>query len=619
MTCRDLRSTLFFVVFFVCGSFAVSADTREEPLTEVADLRYGVALYHYYQNQHFQALSDLLVAEERGGIQGHGDNPEIMLGGFYLAYGLDRTASDIFERLLDNNRPQKTRDAAWLYLAKIRYLRNDWQAVQEALGRISEKPSPKILDHMKVLSANVAIKQDRTEDAKELVDDFDPNNEWAPYLYFNMASLLAREGNHTLAVHYYARIARMKQRTEAHLSLYDKAMTAAGFAHLFDEDPVQAIAYFKQVRLDSPMSGRALLGYGWAQTESGRYREALSPWQALAKRSLIDDNTQEAMVAIPYAYEKLGLASAALNMYREAEAGFESELVTVDSFINSMNGKAMLDALKIDPSENVNWLNYARENQLSPQLSYLTTLFAKDSFQGVTQELRDLLVLQNKLTDWRSRMDFYYAMLDERDANRKREMDLIAKQEAFQLLDDMNQKRKEILAELNQLEADDNFLSMLRGKDRERLKRIVRAENNIKALEAAGRDVTEERRKVIKLRGLLLWDAGELFAERMWRARKTLEELEDHLKKTLDTQLHVQSIVDEGFDLEPYRVRIQASNQRIDAQLADIDQAINAAQEMLRSEVTNVLQEQRGRISYYLAQSRLGIARLLDDANEEAF
>ena len=258
---------------------------KEKPLTEVADLRYGVALYHYYQGQHFQALSDLLVAEQRGGIKGHGDNPEIMMGGFYMAYGLERTASDIFERLLDANRPQKTRDAAWLYLAQMRYLRNDWEGAHAALKHISADPSSTAASDVLALNFNLALKENRIEDARALLNRVNLRDDGTPYLFFNMAAAYAGAQDYEQAVVFYNRIADMPQRSLAHLSLYDKAMTSAGYARLFNKQTDLAVEQFKKVRLGGPFSSQALLGYGWVFAEKEDYRGALAPWQALATRT----------------------------------------------------------------------------------------------------------------------------------------------------------------------------------------------------------------------------------------------------------------------------------------------------------------------------------------------
>ncbi len=608
---------LVWVVFLGCLS--VGAQAKKPPLSAVADLRYGVALYHFYQNQHFQALSDLLVAEKKGGIQGHGDNPEIMLGGFYLAYGLDRTASDIFERLLDTNRPQKTRDAAWFYLAKIRYLRDDIAGVKEALARISDKPQAPIANELQALIINLAIKDGELDKASRLIAKVDSNEVLAPYLYFNMAAAYARAQDYPLAISYYDKLAKIPQREAEYLALYDKAMTAAGYAYLFNKQHDQAIEQFKRVRLDSPMSGRALLGYGWASVDDGEYRSALAPWQLLAQDPLIDENTQEALVAIPYAYEQMGLAKVALDKYRDAEASFESEIVTLDTFVNDLNSEAMLDALKIDPSEDINWFNYAQKNKLAPQLSYLTALFARNEFQGLVQELRDLLVLQRKLTVWQGRMQFYLDMLDEREANRLLEMNFIAQQEAFENLNKMKSDRRSLLATLNRFDQTDDFLSMLQGEERERLARIKQAEGNLLMLLDSGHDVALEREKLARLRGLLLWNAGELFAERIWRGRKTLEELDQRIDGAVEAQVRIQTIVDEGFDLAPYRTQINEAKQRITRQQANIKVAVEGAQDILRAKVVAALAQQRSRLQYYLAQSRLAIARISDEADGERY
>lgn len=608
---------LVWVVFLGCLS--VGAQAKKPPLSAVADLRYGVALYHFYQNQHFQALSDLLVAEKKGGIQGHGDNPEVMLGGFYLAYGLDRTASDIFERLLDANRPQKTRDAAWFYLAKIRYLRDDIAGVKEALARISDKPQAPIANELQALIINLAIKDGELDKASRLIAKVDSNEVLAPYLYFNMAAAYARAQDYPLAISYYDKLAKIPQREAEYLALYDKAMTAAGYAYLFNKQHDQAIEQFKRVRLDSPMSGRALLGYGWASVDDGEYRSALAPWQLLAQDPLIDENTQEALVAIPYAYEQMGLAKVALDKYRDAEASFESEIVTLDTFVNDLNSEAMLDALKIDPSEDINWFNYAQKNKLAPQLSYLTALFARNEFQGLVQELRDLLVLQRKLTVWQGRMQFYLDMLDEREANRLLEMNFIAQQEAFENLNKMKSDRRSLLATLNRFDQTDDFLSMLQGEERERLARIKQAEGNLLMLLDGGHDVALEREKLARLRGLLLWNAGELFAERIWRGRKTLEELDQRIDGAVEAQVRIQTIVDEGFDLAPYRTQINEAKQRITRQQANIKVAVEGAQDILRAKVIAALAQQRSRLQYYLAQSRLAIARISDEADGERY
>ena len=64
------------------------------------DLRYGWALYEYHQGNAFEALTQLAVARERGGIKGHGDHPALVEGGLMLSWGMTREASRLFTQLL---------------------------------------------------------------------------------------------------------------------------------------------------------------------------------------------------------------------------------------------------------------------------------------------------------------------------------------------------------------------------------------------------------------------------------------------------------------------------------------------------------------------------------------
>ncbi|MEM6583808.1 MAG: hypothetical protein AAF699_21205, partial [Pseudomonadota bacterium] len=77
-----------------------SSDDAEET---VQALRYGVTLYHYYQQDYFNALTELMAAQELQALAMHADNAELLRGGISLSYGMDRVAENIFEELLTEN------------------------------------------------------------------------------------------------------------------------------------------------------------------------------------------------------------------------------------------------------------------------------------------------------------------------------------------------------------------------------------------------------------------------------------------------------------------------------------------------------------------------------------
>ena len=90
----------------------------------VRDLYYGETLFQFYQDEHFDALTHLLVARDSGRVSNHEAESELLLGGLYLHYGQHIRAEQIFSRLLQDSSEPEVRNRAWFYLGKVRYQRS---------------------------------------------------------------------------------------------------------------------------------------------------------------------------------------------------------------------------------------------------------------------------------------------------------------------------------------------------------------------------------------------------------------------------------------------------------------------------------------------------------------
>lgn len=589
--------------------------SKPTPLTSVADLRYGVALYHYYQADYMSALSELLVADERDGINGHGDNPEIMEGGISLAYGLEKHASDIFERLLQQNRPARVRDAAWFYLAKIRYKNRDYERAQEALEQVSEKPPKQLKEDIIALRINLLIRENKFTEASMLLDSPGVNDYWKPYIYFNLGSAWAREQNFTQAIYFFNLLGDEYYSKNEHRALYDKAMTASGYANLFRERYSEAIDSFSKVRLTSSLSNRALLGYGWAAVKKGDYQLALKPWQHLATSSLIDENSQEALIAVPFAYEKLGADGLALNNYQEAVERYTSEIERLDTVMDNLNQDGLLAALDIKKSEGFDWLNYADKNELSPRLAYLAPLFSREEFQRAIQDLRDLLASRDMLSAWQEKLEFYSDMLNEREESRVDRTAFVNAPELTARMTFMKKQRDVLAQKIEQAVAKNDYFSFIDNNEKALLKRVERMASNIEVLRNNDPFIEEYEISYRRYYGLLLWQASEAFSDRLWERTKGLNELDSRIENIEATLQRIDVVLNTAPDIDPFRQRIQTSSIDIAAQVAELDIAIEHRQADLEQQLIAILQTQRNRLSHYLAQSRLSVARIYDKGN----
>ena len=96
-------------------------------LESVQSLAYGVTLYHFYQQDYFWALTELMVAQKSAApsLGVHADNAELLRGGMSLSYGMDRQAQQIFTDMLTQPGATADVDRAWFYLGKIAWQRGD--------------------------------------------------------------------------------------------------------------------------------------------------------------------------------------------------------------------------------------------------------------------------------------------------------------------------------------------------------------------------------------------------------------------------------------------------------------------------------------------------------------
>ena len=374
---------------------------------------------------------------------------------------------------------------------------------------------------------------------------------------------------------------------------------------------------FSRVRLTSSLSNRALLGYGWAAAEMGDYQEALKPWLHLSKSALIDENNQEAMIAVPYAYEKLGSEGLALQYYQSAEQSFAQEIRKIDEVLASLKNEELLVALKVKQQEKLDWLSFAEEQKLSPRLSYLVELFSRDQFQGSIQEFQDLLALQDSLVKWQEKLRFYSDTIDERALYRAEKAEYLQASSLDEKLVQMRAQRKALSLEIERVAVDRDFFALASDDENDLIQRIERSEKNIRVLKDSDPFIDEYEESLRRYKGLMLWQTSDAFGDRLWQSIKTLRQLDSEIEAANASEKRVTNLMASAPDLEPYTQRLGQAEEEVSDLLARIDKAISANENDLKGQVVAILDAQRRRLSNYLAQSRLSVARLYDKANQQ--
>lgn len=620
-----------------------NAVAAEKPKTEVADLRYGVALYHYYQQDYIPAISELMVADARDGIHGHGNNPELIAGGLSLAFGMQNHAEQLFTHLLeDQNRPENVRDAAWFYLGKLQYARADWAGAASSFSRVSDKFSPVSRAEMRSLQINLQIKQNDLAPFSLKKIEQNKLAQWEPYALYNLGAANARNGDMKAAKEYFNELTNLsfdedsQSRTE-YLTLLDKAHTAIGYTYLHDKSYLAAIEEFRKVRLDGIESNQALLGYGWAAIAQEKYAEAINPWQVLQKRSLLFPAAQEALLALPFAYEKLNAPGDALREYENAEKLFDQEINLVRDMRATLTAGELLTLVSSKPvsseqlkelekknepgtltalitDDGQNWLKLSDTSVIKTRSIYLRELFAQNEFQTAVLDLRDLLKLQKLLLDWQPKLVAYNELLQQKQDLRQQNEQQLTQQSLAQKQVTIQQERDTLVARIANIKANNDYMALADPQTRKSFAAIERSNNTIERMKADGQDVTEYEDRLWVSRGILLWRAAQDFSANLIALESSAAEMDAAIANIKISRNKIEAITATGQDLQPMFARIRTQESQVTEQLKSLNSLVDTRAEKLRQKVDAQLDAHEKRLNRYLAQSHLAVARLYDTA-----
>ena len=400
------------------------------------------------------------------------------------------------------------------------------------------------------------------------------------------------------------------------LGIRDKANLVLGDRLLGEEQFAAAKTILDRVRLDGPFSNRALLGSGWADASREDYAGALAPWSLLLEREVTDPAVQEGMLAVPYAYGKLGVYSRAALLYSQALQAFIAEIDKLSASIISIREGKFLKALVRDElQQDANWVVRLRELPDSPETYYLLELMASHDFQESLKNYFDLEQLRRKLESWQRDLNAFEQLIDDR-------------RNYYQpLLPEIDNRFRELDSQMRlRLEQRDHIERRLQGmltsprpdylataQERIVRERLQLLEQQLSGQKGEAVDASE--RRIARLQGLLTWQIRIDYDRRLTEAHQSLFELNQEIDR-LQRQYHsfvrtrqaaTQSY--QGYDptIRRQRMQIRTAVERVAALMA-------RQGHMLEVMAVNELAKRRDRLEEFQVKARFAMADSYDRA-----
>jgi hypothetical protein len=594
---------------------------------DLRDLYFGEALFYARQGFYFEALQRLdteigqhygLDEPELDSLYYHINDAEFSLGDFELRYRMHHRAGRAIRAVLEGDVDEPVRNDAAYRLARIHFQKNQMADALSALHRIEGKIPEPIRDDIELLRANIYLATGQPSQAVDTLKEVQSGNDLRPFVSYNLGIAMLQDGRQQDAFQQLDRAGQGSGNDPAGMAIRDKSNLVLGTILLEAGKYEDAKLYLDRVSLDGPFSTQALLSSGWADVHAENFERAIVPWGILAEREVTDGATQEAMLALPFAYGKLNVHGRAALYYGQALGSFDQEVDKLDASILSIRKGKFLEALiREEIRQDKDWVIRLRSLPETPETYYLTELLASHDFQTGLQNYLDLADLKRKLLSWQSSFDAFDDMA-------------LLRQEHYEpLLPDIDQHFRKLDSTMRvRLEQHKLLEQRLQGmltaprphflatrEERQTLTRIEALEQQLLETNGANQAVLTQR--LNRLRGVLTWTLETEYHERLTSLDKNLRDLH-HTVALLQEKYHQFVRVRQAatHSYEGYAKPIGELRTRVRQAIAKVDLLMARQGHVLEVVAIDELQVRRQRLENYQNQARYALADSYDRATQ---
>ena len=593
---------------------------RDEATTSVKDLQYGEMLFYYFQQDYFNSIVHLGIAQQQDRLPNHANEAQLMMGGLLLSYGMRNSARDIFQTLLDNKKNDlSVHNRAWLYLAKISYQRGDLAGALDAIQHVEGKMSPSTLTATANLHSLLLLQQGRNTEAIQLLENTRSGKHWTPYLKYNLGIARIRSGDHANGAHDFDSITNNTARSAENELLRDKANLALGYSYLQSGETEKSRQALEQVRLEGPLSNKALLGTGWASADADDYNRALVPWTELNSRDTADPAVQESLLAVPYALTKMRLYGRAVQRYKKSIEALTEENIKLEmSIVAIRDGQLLRHLQENDSGTGDGWLQRLNLQTDSPAFRYQLSLMASHNFQEAVKNYRDLAFLDKNLAKWAASIAAYDDMLATRKTRYQSHLPAATHVLQNNPLPSLQHQQATLADRLRQVESTGDIKGLANSNEIRQLQILSSTEKQLAELPATP-EIQKLRAKQKLLHGIIYWQLNNEYKERLWKTRQKLTELHGLANQTGQAISNLQQAeLDSTTGFSGFEARISKQKALLSELQKRTDKAFIAQGELLQQLAINELEAQKKRIDIYIVQARFALAQTYDSSINNA-
>lgn len=583
---------------------------------EILRLKKG-EYYFYYLTQDFLPAMNLLV-------QLRAEDPtdkelDVMEATMLLSLGLHLKAQGIFEKIQGDGGSSSSE--SWFYLARRWFELGEFYNAIYSLQQVTFKEIKEeyhLESQFMMVSSYIELEEQKK--AQKIIAIMPKASIWTGYARHNyIVSMMFGNTSGRSLKSLVEDAAFYLPKTDEASDLRDRINLIAGIHFLEQGKNRLANKHLKLVSLAGPYTPAALLQYGWAKVELGQFEDALQPWRELQTRfNHFDPDVMESMLGVPQLFELVKAYSQAIKSYES----IEKRLLAMKQFVSETQKQfksgSWLDSW-ITAQSSSSWGWQSKLNSIAPfgdVSGLLHQALSEDLIVNDLQEYRDLVILSQYLAEKEQDLVLWKQMLKQRKSNALARNIVPQFNRANRIINESENTYQQLSQYLE--DSEQQLFSFPSGHQQDSLTRLTRSTLNLEMLmesDSATRDVDHYQQRWARVKGVLLWQMNAVKPKRKWQLQSDLMRTKKHIAQTKRQLLEARlankwaDSAWHGMDSRVDEILLKTTALKALAEQAKVD-----AKNALLSKFDGFLLLQKNRVNDYLAQARLSIARLYDDA-----
>ena len=595
------------------------------------ELTYGNVLYHYYQDDYPAALLTVMVAEAQGRRGEDSVRFELAKGSFAFSDGMYELARRTFASVDPAELTDIDRMRLAFHLAREYHRRGEYQSMAAELEKVQLKDNwlgrSRFHPEVEFMRAEGAMAAGNLAEAESLLARLEEDDPLLAYGRYNLGIAYREAGDLAGSRRVFEKLAATKIRTRGRkksspetVDLVQRAKLAISFVAREQQATADAAAVLGSLPRDGRYRDVALASYAALAMDNEDYELAARIWLTLQNQDYWTSSTAQARLGFPMSLEKLASREMALARYREAERSFEARLALLGD----------LSARAEDPQ----WVNNLLRVFSAPQrddermaemverwrqqlghTDWLEWLAADDTHQ-VLMEWRELLDMRDWLAQLPPRLAAYQEVAAERRRRGAEARRLLEDEALLANRDALAAEiivRAEILARLERAPAERRmeWMDMLaKPEERELLEEL----NGMRRLVTDHLSERERGRwlaRIDRLEGIVFWQIAD---ERAGRIRELKKQQDGNLSLLADVDARIERVTNAEAEFAAgVEADFMAFTDRTDVLTAEVSRALNQREMALAGELRRGMAREMKEVRQYLLVTRIGIARATDE------